>query len=116
MVYAPELDAYPTLDPSLAAYYQSQIGVFRRMVEIGRVDINNKILMLDSFLALFREGHIEAVLYVYGYLCVKHNTMLALDPYYPYIDESQLLQCYWKEFYGDVKEFVSPVAPDYCGR
>ena len=96
MVYAPELDAYPTLDPSLAAYYQSQIGVFRRMVEIGRVDINNKILMLDSFLALFREGHIEAVLYVYGYLCAKLNTILVLDTSYPDINMSQLLQYDWK--------------------
>ena len=86
------------------------------MVELGRVDINTELSMLDFCLGLPREGHLEAVLHVYGYLCVKHNTMLALDPYYPYIDESQLLQCYWKEFYGDVKEFVSPDAPDHCGK
>ena len=49
--------------------------------------------MLNSFFDLPQEGHLEAVLRVYGYLQVNHNTRLALDPYYPDIDESQILQC-----------------------
>ena len=80
MGYAPELNASPLIDPSLASYYQSQIGVLRWMVEIFWVDINTEVSMLDSLLALPREGHLEAVFHVYGYLRVKHNTRLALDP------------------------------------
>ena len=56
------------------------------------------------------------VLHVYGYLCAKHNTRLALDPSYPDINKSQLLQCDWKEFYGDVREAVSPDAPEPRGK
>ena len=86
------------------------------MVELGRVDINTEVLMLASCVALPREGHIEALLPVYGYLRAKHNTRLALDPSYPEIDESQFLQCDWKEFYGNVKEAISPDAPEPCGK
>ena len=48
MGYTPELDAYPVIDPSLASHYQSQIGVLRCMVELGRVDINTEVSMLVS--------------------------------------------------------------------
>ena len=68
------------------------------MVELGWVEVNKEVSMLDYCLALPREDNLEAVLNVYGYLCAKHNTRLALDPYYPEIDESQLLKCDWKEF------------------
>ena len=47
---------------------------------------------------------------------MNHNTRLALDPSYPDIGESQFLQCDWKEFYGDVKEAVSPDAPEPHGK
>ena len=73
------------------------------MVELGRVDINTEVSMLASCLVLPREGRLEAVLHVYGYLGVNHNTRLALYPSYPDIDEIQFLQCDWKEFYGNVK-------------
>ena len=50
MGYAPELDASNVLDPSLESYYQSQIGILRWMIELGRVDINTEVLILDSCL------------------------------------------------------------------
>ena len=103
MIYAPELDASTVLDPSLMSYYQYQIGFLIWMVELGRVDINTEVSMLASCLVLPREGRLEAVLHVYGYLGVNHNTRLALYPSYPDIDEIQFLQCDWKEFYGNVK-------------
>ena len=81
-VYTTELDASTVIDPLLTFYYQSQIGVLKWMVELGRLDINTEVLMLNSCLDLPREGHIEAVLYVYGYLHENHKTGLALDPYY----------------------------------
>ena len=73
------------------------------MVELGWVDINTDISMLASFLDLPREIRLESLLYIYVYLCAKHNKRLALDPSYPEIDESLFFQCYCKELYGDVK-------------
>ena len=93
---APELDAYTIPDSSSAFYYYSQIGVLGWMVDIGWVDINTKVSILASCLALKIEYHIESLLHFYGYLCAKHNTRLTMDQSYPDIDESQLLQCGWK--------------------
>ena len=93
---APELSASPVIDPSLASYYQSQIGVLIWMVDLGWVDINSEVSMLDSFLYLPQKVHIEVIFHVYVYLCVKHNTRLALYTSHPDIDESQFLQCDWK--------------------
>lgn len=47
--YAPELDSTPQLDPDQASFYQSQIGVLRWCVELGRVDIITEVSELASF-------------------------------------------------------------------
>ena len=48
--YEPTEDVTPERDLELASYYQLIIGVFRWMVELGRIDTNMYILMLDSHL------------------------------------------------------------------
>ena len=55
--YRPELDLSPELEGELFSYYQSQIGILRWMVEIGRTDIITEVSELSSHLALPREGH-----------------------------------------------------------
>ena len=52
--YRPELDITPALDPPLAAYYMSLIGILRWMVELGRVDICLEVSMMSSHMALPR--------------------------------------------------------------
>ena len=49
-----KLDESPTLNPSLASYYQSQIGILRWMVEIGRIDI-----MTEGINASIAPGYAE---------------------------------------------------------
>ena len=49
--YNPDLDVTKELDPERASFYQSQIGVLRWMVEIGRVDILTDVSILSSHLA-----------------------------------------------------------------
>ena len=88
MGYAPELDESPILDPSLVSYHQSQIGVFRWMVELGQLDINTEVLMLASCLDFLWGGYLESKSHVYGYLSANDNTSLALDPSSPYIEKS----------------------------
>jgi hypothetical protein len=57
-VYKPELDESPELDPTRANFYQSQIGILRWCVELGRIDIITEISMLSTYLCLPREGHL----------------------------------------------------------
>jgi hypothetical protein len=41
--YKPELDESPELDPIRANLYQSQIGILRWCVELGRIDIITEV-------------------------------------------------------------------------
>ena len=114
--YVAELDDTPELNPTLASYFQSQIGVLHWMVELGRVDMITEVNMLAAHLALPRQGHLDAVFHIYGYLKNKYNSRLVLDPTYKEIDESQFVECDWKDFYGNVKEAVPPDAPEPRGK
>ena len=46
--YETEMDVSPPLDPEMASYYQSIIGIMRWMIELGRIDICTKVSMLSS--------------------------------------------------------------------
>lgn len=85
--YRAELDVTPELDPKLAAYFQSLIGILRWMVELGRVDICLECSILSSHLALPREGHMEQVVHIFSYLNAHHNAELVFDPTFPAINE-----------------------------
>jgi hypothetical protein len=81
--YRPELDVSPALEPTEVNYYQSQIGVLRWAVELGRIDITTEVSMLAAHKTLPRRGHLDAVYQIYSYLKTKTNAQLVLDPTYP---------------------------------
>jgi hypothetical protein len=114
--YRPEVDTTPELDADAAWYYQSQIGILRWLVELGRIDIITEVSLLSSHLALPREGHLEAVYHIFAYLATKHNSRLVFDPTYPDIDLAHFKECDWKSFYGDAKEAIPPNAPKPRGK
>ena len=112
----PELDDSEVLDANGMATYHSHIGVLRWMVELGRVDIITEVSTLASFSAMPRQGHLDAIWHMYAYLKAKHNSAMIFDPTYPPIDESKFHEADWKQFYGDVKEAISPNAPEPRGK
>ena len=114
--YRPELDFTPELKTETASYFQSQIGVLRWMVELGRVDIIVEVSMLASQLANPREGHLDAVFRIFQYLDAKHNSRMVFDPTCPDIDCTIFPTYEWTEFYGDVQESLPPNAPATRGK
>jgi hypothetical protein len=80
------VDTSQELSGEELSYYQSQVGVLRWIVELGRIDIITEVSSLASCLALPRKGHLEAVFYLYAYLAKKTNGTVILDPTYPDID------------------------------
>ncbi len=66
--YRPELDTSPELLPEHASYYQSLMGIFRWMIELGCIDICTEVSMLSLHMALPCQGHLEAALHVMSYL------------------------------------------------
>jgi hypothetical protein len=87
-------------------------------VELGRVDICLEVSMLSSHLALPREGHLQQVFHVFGYLKKYHNTEMVFDPSDPVIDESQFERKDWStsEFgVSDEEETLPPNMPEPRG-
>jgi hypothetical protein len=48
--YKPAIDGSPDLDPTRANFYQSQIGILRWCVELGRIGIITEVSMLPTYL------------------------------------------------------------------
>ena len=84
--YDPVMDTTETLDDKGRNFYQSQTGVLRWMVELGRVDIMTEVSLLASQTASPREGHLTAIFHLFAYLKRKHNARMAFDPTYPDVD------------------------------
>ena len=110
--YVAELDSTPELTTEHASYYQLAIGVLHWAVELGRVDIITEVSVLASQMAQPREGHLDAVFHVFGYLKIKHNSQQVYDPTYPDIDMSNFIQTDWESIYGDVKEAIPLEKPE----
>ncbi len=62
--YQPELDTLPKLPPEHASYYQSLMGIYSWMIELGRVNISSEVSMLSSHMVLSHQGHLEAALHI----------------------------------------------------
>jgi hypothetical protein len=104
-VYKPEIDESPELEPTRSNLYQSQNGILRWCVELGRIDIITEVSMLSTYLCLPREG-LEAAFHVFAYLRIHHNSRVVFDPTYPDIDMGIFIKTDWKSMYGDVKEMI----------
>jgi hypothetical protein len=100
----------------MCSYYQSQIGILRWMVELGRIDIITEVSELASHLASPREGHLEAVFRIFSYLKYKKNSVMIFDPSYPEIDHDNFPKRDWNNFYGEVKEELPPLMPTPLGK
>jgi hypothetical protein len=114
--YKPDLDDSPELYSIKANFYQSQIGILRWCVELGRIDIITEVSMLSTHLCLPREGHLEAVFRVFAYLGLHHNTRVVFDPTYPSFDMGTFIKTDWNSMYGDVKEMIPSDAPASRGK
>ena len=71
---------------------------------------------MASQMAIPREGHLEAVLYVFAFLHQKCNPRITFDPTYPFIDMNDFKEWKRKGFYGDLKETISPNSHEERGK
>ena len=114
--YDPDLDTTNELDEEQTTYFQSQIGILRWIVELGRVDIATELSLLASHIVLPRMGHLQTVFHIYANLRKRNNSRLALDPSNPEIDMRVFHQADWTAFHGDVKEAIPDNAPEPRGK
>jgi hypothetical protein len=102
--YVPELDITPLLNNEDTNFFQSQISILRWMVELGRLDIHIQVAMLSSYLVQPRQGHMEAIYYLYGYLKSHDRSTMVFDTEYINWNEDDFPQYDWSEFYRDARE------------
>ena len=112
--WKPETDVTPELNDTDTSYYQQQVGVLRWMVELGRLDICTEVSMLAAFSACPRQGHLAAILHLFGYLKKNPRSKLVFDP--TPMDHEPQEEPDWKDFYGEVKELVPSDAPECRGK
>ncbi len=99
------------LDEEDTNFYQSQLSILRWMVELGRIDIYINVAMLSSFLVQPRQGHLEAVYCVYGYLKAHHRSTMVYDDGYLNWRDQDFPQYDWTDFYSEATEEHPPNAP-----
>ena len=117
--YVPELDGSPELSADDLTLFQELIGVLRWATEIGRVDILHEVSILSQYQASAREGHLEQVFNIFGYL--KHNPKLSIhmDPQLPEIDYTVFVlddDHGFHEQYRDAQEQLPSDKPRPRGR
>ena len=115
--HCPELDVSPVIDDTLMSRYLQLIGVLRWEIELGRVDIMMKVIVLSQHQFQPREGHLAAVYRVFWYLKCNLKEIsgrIVFDSKIPDIDE-QLFhpseKNVWEELYPDTEESIPGNAP-----
>ena len=115
--YRPEQDTSDELNASDAAYYQSLIGILRWIVELGRPDICVEVSMLASHMALPRQGHLNQLYRIFGYLNNHHNSEIVFDPSPPDIPYNLFEEHDWNDtVYDNCSEELPIDAPEPRGH
>ena len=114
--YKPEMDCTCELKADGLQWYQEMIGSLRWAIELGRVDILLEVSIMSKHLALPREGHLEQILHVMGFLKEHKKMRLLFDSSYPKVKESWFKSYDWFDFYRDAEEAIPPSMPESRGH
>ncbi len=82
------------------------MGILRWAVELGRVDVLLETALMSTYLAMPREGHLQQIYRIFGYLKLYPKRKIAFDPKHPKINEKVFVRHDWHDFYRDVKEAI----------
>jgi hypothetical protein len=63
-----------------------------------------------------REGHLEQLLHIFGYLKSHERSRLVFDDTTLYFDESRFTKCDWSEYYPGAEDPLPPNMPQPRGR
>jgi hypothetical protein len=80
------------------------------------VYIITEVSKMASQMASPREGHLVALLHMFSFLRINHNSLMVYDPLYPTIDMNVFKPNGWKSFYRNVKESIPSNVPEPCGK
>jgi hypothetical protein len=114
--YHPEVDTTPLLSQDDAQLYASYIGILQWAQEIGRIDLAQAVGLMSRFRAAPREGHMMAVLHIFGYVKGHMRSKIVFDPAYRDWNHIDWVEADWKEFYPNATEPIPPNMPEPRGN
>ena len=88
------------------------ISFLRWMIQLGRINIIAKLLLLKSHVALHRERYLEPAVHIMTQIGQRFYPRLACHMLCPEIDHSDFNEYDWLEFYKKAKEAVTANAPE----
>ena len=113
----PELDDSPLLDADGVAKYQSLIGTLQWTISLGRFDIATAVMTMSSFRAAPRQGHLERVQRICGYLSKFRSACIRIRTEEPDFSDLPSVEYDWsRSVYGNVRQRRAPDAPPPKGK
>jgi hypothetical protein len=114
----PELDVTPECNQDEIRMYQSLIGALQWAVTLGRFDILAGVTAMSSFRVAPRQGHVERLKRIYGYLKRNPDGAIRFRTGIPDHESRQMpVQYDWiNSTYGPTKEELPPNMPTPRGK
>ena len=113
----PELDDSEELDQEDVKKYQSLIGSMQWAVSLGRIDITTAVMTMSSFRVAPRQGHLNRLKRICGYLLQFQSAAIRIRTAEPdFSDLPEQIFDWAKTVYGDVKELIPEDIPIPLGK
>ena len=113
----PELDSSELLDDEWTKIYQSLIGALQWVIQIGRWDVSTAVMTLSRFRVAPRQGHLDRVCRIHGYLSkYKHGVIRIRTAEPDYSDIPPKVYDWAYTCYRGAKEEIPQDAPPARGK
>jgi hypothetical protein len=113
----PEVDTSEELDTEVIKKYQTMIGSLLLTVSLGRFDIQTATMTMSRFRAAPKQGHLDRLKWMYGYLRKYANAAIRVRVEEPDFSELPDQEFDWCEtLYGKVEELLPTDAPKPLGK
>ncbi len=113
----PELDTSPLLDEDGIRKYQSLIGTLQWTITLGRFDIGTAVMTMSSFRVAPREGHLERLQRICGYLAKMKHAFIRVRTDEPDFSSLPKDEYDWERtVYAGAKEQIPHDIPEPKGK
>ena len=113
----PELDASELLDLGGIKMYQSLVGACQWIIQLGRFDIAVHVMTMSSFRAAPRQGHLDRMKRIYGYLMKYKDGTIRVRTAMPDLSDLAYKKHDWSQtIYAGAKEQLPDDLPPPKGK
>jgi len=113
----PELDTLEPLNKNDHKIYQSRIGALQWVIQIGCFDITTAVMTLSPVWAMPRQGHLDHVKRIHGYLSEMHQATINIRTDTPDFSAIPVKMYDWEcSCYADAEEETPHDSPKPKGK